>query len=171
MIYFITSLYHIFVKMKPVVKNTLISIAAFVGYRFYKMYELGASIIYKPYDWKFQKVDWANINNGGVTLEVTMEILNATNTNLAMRGIDGLLTLNGQNISTFFSQPFTITGGRSYFKLYFKLQSITLINQILDIIKNNKNGNLAVTLRCKIPFFTLVNKFNLNVTKNLLESL
>ena len=107
--------------MKPIIKNTLIGIASFVAFRFYKMYELGASIIIKPLDYSFGRVDWSNLNKGGIPLYVQLEILNPSNTSLKMRGIDGVLKFNDKIISTFISKPFTISAGRSTFNLDFKL--------------------------------------------------
>lgn len=156
--------------MKPIVKNTLISVAAFVGYRFYKLYELGASIIYKPLDWRFRKVDWSSLSKG-VDLVVTIELLNPTNTQLQMRGVDGTLTLDGQVVSTFTSTPFVITAGRSTFDMVFNIKGANTINRFANFVKNTNQGNIEVTIRKKIPFFTLTDKFKMSVTEALLKSL
>lgn len=156
--------------MKPIVKNALVGIASFVAYRFYKMYELGASIIYKPLDWKFGKVDWSRIDQGGVPLNVTIEILNPTNTSLRIRGVDGILKFNGVVISNFSSKPFDINAGRSNFTMVFRLNGLSTINQFLSYVKDKKNDKIEVILNVKIPFFTLPNKFELSLTKTLVDS-
>lgn len=154
--------------MKPIVKNTLIGIAAFIGYRFYKMYELGESIVVKPLDWRFVKLDWANLNS--VSLVVTIELLNPTNTRLAMRGVDGTLSIGGLRVSNFFSKPFDIVGGRSTFDMVFKFDTINSVQKIIDIVKSGTNIPIEVTIRKRIPFFTLVDKFKLSVTEAIYKS-
>ena len=157
--------------MKPIIKNTLIGIASFVAFRFYKMYELGASIIIKPLDYRFGRVDWANLNKGGVPLYVQLEILNPSNTSLKMRGIDGVLKFNDKIISTFISKPFTISAGRSTFNLDFKLNGITAINEFIAIVKENRNDKVEIDMSLKIPYFTLKRNYKLSITKSLYDSL
>jgi LEA14-like dessication related protein len=157
--------------MKPIIKNTLIGIASFVAFRFYKMYELGASIIIKPLDYSFGRVDWANLNKGGVPLYVQLEILNPSNTSLKMRGIDGVLKFNDKIISTFISKPFTISAGRSTFNLDFKLNGITAINEFIAFVKENRNDKVEIDMSLKIPYFTLKRNYKLSITKSLYDSL
>jgi hypothetical protein len=161
---------YIFVTMKPIVKNALVGVASFVAYRFYKLYELGASVIYKPLDWKFGKVDWSRLDAGGVPLNVTIEILNPTNASVRMRGIDGVLKFNGKVISNFSSKPFDINAGRSSFTMVFRLNGLTTINQLLSYVRDKKNDKVEVDMKIKIPFFTLSNKFQLSITKALVDS-
>ena len=68
-------------------KSVLGLLGAFTAYRFYKLYELGENVIYKPFSVKF--IRGKTIND--FIIQVTMEIMNPTNTTLSMRGIDGTL--------------------------------------------------------------------------------
>ena len=157
--------------MKPIVKNTLIGIASFVAFRFYKMYELGASMIIKPLDWSFGRVDWNNINKGGVPLYVQLELLNPSNTSLKMRGIDGVLKFNNKIISSFSSKPFTIDEGRSTFNLDFKLNGLSTINEFISFIKDRGNDKVEIDMTLKIPYFTLNRNYKLSITKSIYDSL
>jgi hypothetical protein len=156
--------------MKPIVKNVLVGVASFVAYRFYKLYELGASIIYKPLDWKFGKVDWTRLDAGGVPLNVTIEILNPTNTNLRLRGIDGILRFNEKVISNFSSKPFDINAGRSSFTMVFRLNGLVTINEFLSFVRDRRNDKIEVDMKIKIPYFTLSNKYQLSITQALADS-
>jgi LEA14-like dessication related protein len=156
--------------MKPIIKNTLIGIASFVAFRFYKMYELGASIIIKPLNYSFGRVDWANLDRGGVPLYVQLEILNPSNTSLRMRGIDGVLKFNDKIISTFISKPFTVSAGRSTFNLDFKVNGTTIINEFLSYVKDNTSDRVEVDMNLKIPYFTLKRNYKLSITKSLYDS-
>ena len=139
-------------------KNILQIGGAFVAYRFYKLYELGENVIYKPVGIKF--IRGGSIND--FIIRIKMELLNPTNTRVKMRGIDGKLLVNNQVIGSFASIPFTIKGGLSYFDLDFQINAqnagVTLVQALLK-----KNLPVfVVDMNKRMLFFSINEKFAIN---------
>jgi hypothetical protein len=146
--------------MDKVLKNALLWGSAFVAYRLYKLYELGNSIIYKPVGVTFKR--GATIND--FVIRVKMEILNPQNTVLKLRGIDGVLFITGQPIGAFASAPFDIQGGLNYFFLDFKVDPKNVGAEFIKAILAKKVPVMSVKMNVKLPFFTVINTFDVNLS-------
>lgn len=144
--------------MDKKIKNILLWGGAFVAYRFYKLYELSTSIIYKPVGLSF--VRGKTIND--FIVRVKVEILNPQNTILELRGIDGTLILHNQVVGTFTSDRFKIAGGLNYFYLDFKVNAISVGAELIAAILNKKVPVLWVNMNIKLPFFSVKQKFAVN---------
>lgn len=152
-------------------KKILIGVGAFFAYRLYKMVEFGQSIVYSIQEWGFIKplspLDYLK----EVNIYVNVEILNATNTTLSMRGIDGQLIYANQIIGTFFSDPFVIKAGRSQFKMIFKVNGFESAKTIVKDMAKNNPANLKVKLNAKIPFISIPYTYNLNLVDFIAKTL
>jgi hypothetical protein len=139
-------------------KNILQIGGAFVAYRFYKLYELGENVIYKPVGIKF--IRGGSIND--FIVRIKMELLNPTNTRVKMRGIDGRLLVNNQVIGSFASIPFEIKGGISYFDLDFQINAqntgVTLVQSLLK----KTLPVFVVDINKRMLFFSINEKFAIN---------
>jgi len=145
--------------MKLTLKKVLPIAGAFVLYQFYKLYEFGESIIYKPIG-----VGFKGLGTKDFILQIPMEILNPTNRSLKMRGLDGTISYNGKVLSSFSTDPFIIEKGRSTFTLNFKFDTDEARKTLQSLIASgSKNYLLQVELRKKLPYFTSTEKFNIDV--------
>ena len=144
--------------MNKYIKGSLGLIGAFVVYRFYKLYELGESIIYKPVGLSFTRGKSLN----DFVIRVKMQLLNPTKTKLAVRGVDGVLTIGNNILSTFITPSFNIKQGISYFFLDFKVKQDTIGVQIIQSIIAKKIPVFSVKYTTKLPFFSITDKFDVN---------
>lgn len=154
-------------SMKLTLKKVLPIAGAFVLYQFYKLYEFGNSIIYKPIG-----VGFKGLGTKDFILQIQMEILNPTNRSLKMRGLDGTISYDGKVLSSFSTDPFLIKKGRSTFTLNFKFDSEESRKTLQSLIASgSKMKPLQVELRKKIPYFTTTEKFNIDVVQEGLKFL
>jgi hypothetical protein len=144
--------------MNKIVKNVLLWGGAFAAYRFYKLYEMGNSIIYKPVGIKFKR--GATLND--LVIQIKMELLNPTKTSVSMRGIDGELITKGQTIGFFNTGAFQINAGISHFNMDFKVDFFTIGAELIQAIISKKVPSLNVKMKIKIPFFTIPQNFTIN---------
>jgi hypothetical protein len=144
--------------MNKTLKNILTLGGAFVAYRFYKLYELGDNVIYKPVGIKF--IRGGTIND--FIIRVKMELLNPTRTIVKMRGIDGRLIVNNQVIGSFASIPFEIKGGLSYFDLDFKVNAENAGVQFVQALLKKTLPVFVVDMNKRLLFFSINEKFAIN---------
>lgn len=144
--------------MNKIVKNALLWGGAFVAYRFYKLYEMGNAIIYKPVGIKFKR--GATLND--LVIQIKMELLNPTKTIVTMRGIDGELIIKGQTIGFFSAGAFKIDAGISHFNMDFKVDFFKVGAELIQAIVSKKTPVLDVKLKIKLPFFTIPQRFTIN---------
>ena len=139
-------------------KNILQIGGAFVAYRFYKLYELGENVIYKPVGIKF--IRGGSIND--FIIRIKMELLNPTNTRVKMRGIDGKLLVNNQVIGSFASIPFEIKGGISYFDLDFQINAQNTGVTLVQALLKKTLPVFVVDMNKRMLFFSINEKFAIN---------
>jgi len=144
--------------MNKQLKNILLFAGAAVAYRFYKLYELGESIIYKPVGVKL--IRGATMSK--LSVEVKLELLNTTQTTLQMRGVDGKMYVNEILVGSYSSDKFLIRPGLSYVPITFQIDPVTTGVQIVSALAKKQNPQIKILLRKKLPFFTLSETFPIN---------
>lgn len=144
--------------MNKQLKSVLLLSGAFIAYRFIKLYELGENVIYKPVGVSFQR--GKSIND--FVVRVKMELLNPTNAQVLMKGIDGKLMVKGQTIGTFVSPQFVIKGGLNYFFLDFKVNPSTIGVTLIQSIINKKVPVFVVELTKRLQLFSMKETFAIN---------
>lgn len=144
--------------MNKQIKNALLLSGAFIAYRFIKLYELGENVIYKPVGLSFQR--GKSIND--FVVRVKMELLNPTNTQVLMKGIDGKLMVKGQTIGTFTSPKFIIKGGLNYFFLNFKVDPKTIGVALIQSIVAKKVPLFMVEITKHLQLFSMKETFAIN---------
>jgi hypothetical protein len=144
--------------MNKYIKGSLGLIGALIVYRFYKLYELGESIIYKPVGLSFTRGKTLN----DFVIRIKMELLNPTKTVLDIRGVDGVLSVADNILSTFITPPFKIKSGISYFFLNFKVKQENIGVEIVKAILSKKIPVFSVKYTQKLPYFSISSKFDVN---------
>jgi hypothetical protein len=144
--------------MNKTLKNILSIGGAFVAYRFYKLYELGENVIYKPVGIKF--IRGGSIND--FIIRIKMELLNPTNTIVKMRGVDGRLIVNNQVIGSFASIPFEIKGGLNYFDMDFQVNAQNIGVQLIQSLLKKTLPVFVVDMNKRLLFFSINEKFAIN---------
>jgi hypothetical protein len=146
-------------------KNALAVSGAFIVYKFYKLYELGESVVYEPYKYRLQY-------SGGNTpnLVVTMKLFNPTSTAVNMRSVFGEISVDGNVLSSYDSGAFTIKPGTQYFDLVFSIQT-PAAKQYFNSFFANSNRPLKVVVKKRLPFFTTTDEYLINVKSLIFDSL
>jgi len=147
-------------------KNALAVSGAFVVYKFYKLYELGESVVYEPYKYSLK---YSGTNTPD--LVVKMKLFNPSGTKVSMRGVDGILkTADGKVLSTFTSPPFQIKAGEQFFDLIFTINSPEMKSWFNKFFVNSKEP-LTLVVKKKLPFFTTTDESKINIQSLISDSL
>lgn len=112
---------------------------AFIGYRAYKLYEMGNLFDFEFYGMKFQRpANWQEaLNKYQVVL--IFKVNNPTRTSLTMKGLEGSVREDTNIIAKFKTGKFTIKGGESF------------INVVADLEPKYVAYTLIPALVSKIP--------------------
>jgi hypothetical protein len=147
-------------------KNALAISGAFVVYKFYKLYELGESVVYEPYKYSLR---YSGTNTPD--LVVKMKLFNPTGTSVSMRGVDGILkTAKGEVLSTFFSPPFIVKPGEQFYDLIFTINSPQMKSWFNKFFVSSKQP-LTLIVKKKLPFFTTTDESQINIQSLIADSL
>lgn len=141
--------------MNNSVKLLLGAGVVYVGWKLYKIYQIGEQVKYEPVGF-----DFAN-----KTLYVKMKLTNPVNQSLKMKGVDGILSIKGSQIATFTSAPFIIGAGINYFTLAFKINSLESAIEFLNAFNSKTIPELYVMVRKRTEFTTLSESFKINANK------
>jgi hypothetical protein len=132
---------------------------AFIGFRAYKLYELGNSFDFEFYGMKFQRP--ANLQQALSNYQVVMifKVMNPTKTSMQMRGLKGTIMEGTDVIAKFKTGKFTIKGGD------------TFINVVTDLDSKYVAASLIPSVLAKIPpiykvSLTSIFPFGLQYTTN-----
>jgi hypothetical protein len=136
---------------------------AFVLYKFYKLYELGESLIVQVYSAKF--VDLAISTSGNInsaTIDMILNIKNSTSESLPMRGIEGYIAYQGRTLATFSTGAFTIKAGDNKVTLKTVFSAKDSLKLLQNAIKLNV-PRFDIVIKKKLPYFTTTSKQKINV--------
>ena len=136
---------------------------AFVLYKFYKLYELGESLIIQIYSAKF--VDLAISTSGTInsaTIDIILNIKNPTGESLPLRGIEGYVAYQGRTLATFSTGAFKINAGSNKVSLRTVFSSPDTLKLLQNAIKLNI-PKFDIVIKKKLPYFTSTSKQTINV--------
>ena len=130
----------------------------YLGYRLYKLYQLGEKVEYTPIGVSFVR---------GSTLfdsviRVKMKLTNPTSSSVKMRGVDGTISVGSDVVGSFASKPFTINQGENYFDLDFKVLPNSAGKIFAEALIAKKAPVFKVTLNKRTSFITTTETFDLN---------
>ena len=148
-------------------KAILLLGGAFIAYRFYKLYELGTSIIYT-----FKNVTFVRpVNtNDDFIIRVRTEIMNPTKTTLRMRGVIGKLMWDGIVLSEFNTGAFTITSGISSIYMDFHVKP-DVVKQIVSMVTKKQFPVFDVEQTNLLPFFKVTERYKVDTKASLNEAI
>lgn len=149
------------------VKTLLLLGGAFVAYKFYKLYELGTSIIYT-----FKNVTFVRpVNtNDHFIIRVRVEIMNPTKTTLPMRGVTGKLMWDGNVLSEFNTGQFTINAGISSIYMNFEINAES-VKSIVELVTKKQFPVFEVEQTNYLPFFKFTEKYSVDTKSALNEAI
>lgn len=131
-------------------KKILPIAGAFVVYQFYKLYEFGSSIIWKP-----TKFEMTSLSENKISLVVTIQIINPSNRTLRIRGVDGTISHLGKTLSTFAVPAMVVEKGASSIKMPFIITADASVKYVTSLL--NKGSNVApfdLRIVTKLPYFS-----------------
>lgn len=150
-------------RMNNKIKVAIGLAGAFVLYKFYKLYELGESLIVQVYSAKF--VDLAISTSGNInsaTIDMILNIKNSTSESLPMRGIEGYIAYQGRTLATFSTGAFTIKAGDNKVTLKTVFSAKDSLKLLQNAIKLNV-PRFDIVIKKKLPYFTTTSKQKINV--------
>ena len=131
-------------------KKILPIAGAFVVYQFYKLYEFGTSIIWKPTNFKLE-----SIGENRLVIGVTIQITNPQNRSLKIRGVDGTLSHEGKTLSTFSVPAFTIQKGVSIIQMPFVIDTQSGFQYVNSLLAKGSNvAPFDLKVVTKLPYFS-----------------
>jgi hypothetical protein len=130
----------------------------YLGYRLYKLYQLGENVTYTPIGVSF--VRGKTIVDS--VLRVRMRLDNPTNASVNMKGVDGTISVGSDVVGAFASKPFIIKQGENFFDLDFKILPNSAGTIFLQSVINKKAPVFSVTLNKRTQFITTSETFDLN---------
>lgn len=131
-------------------KKILPIAGAFIVYQFYKLYEFGTSIIFKP-----TKYELKQIGTNSIVVSVTFQITNPQNRSLKVRGVDGLLSHEGNTLAVFNSGAFTIERGVSFFKMDLNINTANSFKYVNSLLAQGSNvAPFVLKTTLKLPYFS-----------------
>jgi hypothetical protein len=136
---------------------------AFVLYKFYKLYELGESLILQIDSAKF--VDLGISTSGNITsasIDFVLNIKNSTKESLPLRGIEGYVAYQGRKLASFSTGAFTIKGGDNKITLRANFSAPDTMKLLQNAIKL-RVPKFEVVIKKKLPYFTTTDKQSINV--------
>ncbi len=150
-------------RMNKNIKLALGAAGAFVLYKFYKLYELGESLIIQIYSAKF--VDLAISTSGNInsaTINLILNIKNSTGESLPLRGIEGYIAYQGRTLATFSTGAFKINAGDNKVTLKTVFSAQDSLKLLQNAIKLNV-PKFDIVVKKKLPYFTTTSKQTINV--------
>ena len=150
-------------RMNNKIKVAIGLAGAFVLYKFYKLYELGESLIVQVYSAKF--VDLAISTSGNInsaTIDMILNIKNSTSESLPLRGIEGYIAYQGRILATFSTGAFTIKAGDNKVTLKTVFSAKDSLKLLQNAIKLNV-PQFDIVIKKKLPYFTTTSKQKINV--------
>ena len=150
-------------RMNNKIKVAIGLAGAFVLYKFYKLYELGESLIVQVYSAKF--VDLAISTSGNInsaTIDTILNIQNPTSESLPLRGIEGYIAYQGRTLATFSTGAFTIKAGANKVTLKTVFSAKDSLKLLQNAIKLNV-PQFDIVIKKKLPYFTTTSKQKINV--------
>ena len=156
-----------FWSMDKNVKTLLLLGGAFIAYKFYKLYELGTSIIYT-----FKNVTFVRpVNtNDHFIIRVRVEIMNPTKTTLPMRGVIGKLMWDGNVLSEFNTGQFTINAGISSIYMNFEVTAES-VKHIVELVTKKQFPVFDVEQTNLLPFFKVTERYKVDTKASLNEAI
>jgi hypothetical protein len=125
---------------------------AFVGYRAYKLYELGNSFDFEFYGMKFQRpANWQEALNKYQVVMI-FKIKNPTKTTLQMRGVEGSIKEGTDIIARFKTGKFTIKAGETFINVITDLDSKYVAASLIPSILSRLAPIFDVKLTAIFPF-------------------
>lgn len=149
--------------MNKNIKVALGIAGAFVLYKFYKLYELGESLIVQIWSAKF--VDLAISTSGNITsaaIDITLNIKNSTNESLPLRGIEGYVVYQGRQLASFGTNAFTIKAGDNKVTMRTNFSAPDSMKLLQNALKLNV-PTFEIVIKKKLPYFTITDKQKINV--------
>jgi len=125
---------------------------AFVGFRAYKLYELGNSFDWEFYGMKFQRP--ANLQQALTSYQVVMifKVINPTNTSMQMRGLKGTIMEGTNVVGKFKTGKFTIKGGDTFINVVTDLDSKYVAASLIPAVLAKIAPVYKVSLTSIFPF-------------------
>ena len=130
----------------------------YLGYRLYKLYQLGEKVTYTPIGVSF--VRGKSIADS--VLRVRMKLDNPTDASVNMKSVDGTISVGSDVVGVFASKPFTINQGENFFDLDFKILPNSAGTIFLQAVINKKAPVFKVSLNKRTQFITTSETFDLN---------
>ncbi len=125
---------------------------AFIGYRAYKLYELGNSFDFEFYGMKFQRP--ANLQQALTNYQVVLifKVMNPTKTSMQMRGLQGTIMEGTEIIAKFKTGRFTIKGGETFINVVTDLDSKYVASSLIPAVLARVAPIYKVSLTSIFPF-------------------
>lgn len=130
----------------------------YLGYRLYKLYQLGEKVTYTPIGVSFVR----NSPLVNSILRVKMKLTNPTDASVHMKSVDGTISVGSDVVGVFASKPFDIKQGDSYFDLDFKILPNSAGAIFLQAVANKKTPVFRVALNKRTSFITTSETFDIN---------
>lgn len=125
---------------------------AFVGYRAYKLYELGNSFDFEFYGMRFQRpANWQEALNKYQVVMI-FKIKNPTKTSMQMRGVEGSIKEGTDIIARFKTGKFTIKAGETFINVVTDLDSKYVASSLIPSILSRLAPIFDVKLTTIFPF-------------------
>lgn len=125
---------------------------AFVGYRAYKLYELGNSFDFEFYGMKFQRpANWQEALNKYQVVMI-FRIKNPTKTTMQMRGVEGSIQEGTDIIARFKTGKFTIKAGETFINVVTDLDPKYVASSLIPSILSRLAPIFDVKLTTIFPF-------------------
>lgn len=125
---------------------------AFVGFRAYKLYELGNSFDFEFFGMKFQRP--ANLQQALTNYQVVLifKIINPTKTSMHMRGLQGTIMEGTDVIAKFKTGKFIIKGGDTFINVVTDLDSKYVAASLIPAVLAKIAPVYKVKLTSIFPF-------------------
>lgn len=130
----------------------------FLGYRLYKLYQLGEQVTYTPVGVSF--VRGSTLIDSAIRVKFKLD--NPTNASVKMKGVDGTISAGSNVVGTFASKPFSINAGENYFDMDFKVLPNSAGLIFAESLASKKAPVFKVTLNKRLNFITTTETFDLN---------
>lgn len=138
--------------MDKSLKTIGLTALAFIGYRAYKLYELGNSFDFEFYGMRFQRpANWADALNKYQVVMI-FKVINPTKTSLQMRGLEGSIKDGTDIIARFKTGKFTIKGGDSFINVVTDLDSKYVASSLIPSVLSKVAPVYDVRLTTIFPF-------------------
>lgn len=138
--------------MDKSLRNIGLTALAFIGYRAYKLYELGNSFDFEFYGLKFQRpANWQDALNKYQVVMI-FKIKNPTKTSMQMRGLEGEIKDGTDILAKFKTGRFTIKAGDSFINVVTDLDSKYVASSLIPSILAKLAPVLDVKLTTISPF-------------------